>query len=161
MQTIAAILVILSSFITNNFNKYILHIPPQASLSGTGLYSVTINNTPTLNNNGDFVFNASIKNISVKPFVSKLYFNNCTFSNETVGTRKASGDEKDLEKALLPGENASFDFHFIEMWNHCIYDDKGTQICRDAKDFRLQNCQVTISNSSGNPINLPISVDFP
>lgn len=160
MKEILAIIAILSSFVVNSFNKYILHPLSSPTSTTANQYLVTINNTPTLDGNGDFLFNASVKNISVKPFISKISFTTCTFSND-LGTREASGDEKDFEKALLPGEETRIDFRFIEMWNYCIYDNAGNKVCRDAKDFELKSCRVAVSNGSGDAKDLPTTVNFP
>ena len=156
MQTIFAILAILSSFLASNFNKYILRSEP----SKTDQYIVTIKNTPTRNGDGDFFFNVIVRNISVKPFITKIHFGECTFSSD-LGTREASGGDKELTNAILPGDEASLDFHFIEMWNYCVYDSSGKQVCRDAKDFKLRSCKVAISNNTDDATDLPINAVFP
>jgi len=159
MKTFLAIITALVLLIAGSFIFHLLSLP-QTSNSATSEYTVMIKDIPKLNGDGDFLFNASVKNVSVKPYISKIYFNNCQFSND-LGTREASGEEKDFKNAILPGQKISVSFRFIEMWSYCIYNNSGKQICQDAKNFKLKSCRVTVSTGSGDARGIPINVTFP
>lgn len=127
----------------------------------TGQYLVSVANPPVLRNGG-FSFTTTVKNISVKPFLTKLSLSNCVFTDNNQNTYKKSGDDKTLDKALLIGKTTNIDFDSVgDMWHECHYDNSGNQVCISAKDTRLTSCQVSISNGSGEPINLSQTVNFP
>ena len=127
----------------------------------TGQYLVSVTNPPVLRNGG-FSFTTTVKNISVKPFLTKLSLSNCIFIDNNQNIYKKSSGDRTLDKALLPGKTTNIDFDSVgDMWHECHYDNSGNKVCISAKDTRLTNCQVSISNGSGEPINLPQMVNFP
>lgn len=127
----------------------------------TSQYLVSVTNPPVFRNGG-FSFTTTVKNISVKPFLTKLSLSNCIFTDNNQNTYKRSGDDRTLDKALLLGETTNIDFNNIgDMWHECHYDNSGNQVCISAKDTKLTSCQVRISNGLGEPTNLPQTVNFP
>lgn len=139
-------------------------------------YSITINDKPTLNNYG-FTFNATIKNISAKPFITNLGFDKCNFidgkNNKYPGS--LSGDVI-FKKAVLPDESQDFIFkdtsanvlglgHTVDGLQKCSYDDKGINKCEIVNDLKIVNCVGYITTDGKQASNEwggnPIKVEFP
>lgn len=140
-------------------------------------YSVEIKSPPTLNSYG-FTYKATLKNISVTPFVTNFGFSECNFSDGN--GNKYSGilsNNNVFEKAILPDESREFTAkdvtvnisgleHTTEGPRKCSYNEKGDNVCKLINDLKIIDCMGYVS-SNGQGVGgsyrgqFPIKVKFP
>ncbi|MBI4973325.1 hypothetical protein HZC27_01815 [Candidatus Roizmanbacteria bacterium] len=143
-------------------------------------YSVTILNTPVIN--GIFNLKADIKNISVNPFMTGIYFRECKFIDEKGNEYKGNldspmggyGIESNFSKSLLPGENRTVDFNNLNIEvlggggidrsgsikDRCDYNNQGNKVCNPINGLKIKECTTYTSTGIKHEDQLPLVVSF-
>jgi len=142
-------------------------------------YSVIINRSPLLTHDLQkgwiYSYEATIKNTSVKPFITNFEFGECNFKDEK--NNMYSGilaDNNMFEKAILPNESKTFLAKNInigiirglpyseEGFKKCSYDSKGNYICEFLKNIKITDCMGLISTDGKSfDKNKSVKVVFP
>lgn len=144
-------------------------------------YSVTILNTPILN--GLFSLKVDVKNISVNPFMTGIYFRDCKFTDNKGSEYKGNldsplggyGIESRFSKALLPGENRIVDFNNLDIEINggggidrsgrkslrCQYNDQGDKICNPIEGIKIKECTTYTSTGIEHRDEFPLTISFP
>jgi len=140
-------------------------------------YSVEIKEPPTLNYLG-FTIQATIKNISVKPYITNFGFYECNFIDGK--NNKYSGNHISTETifnpAILPDKSQDFVIkdatiniqglkNTIEGLEKCLYDDKGNNQCNLITNLKIIDCIGYITTDGKQASNAwggnAIKVEFP
>ncbi|KKP36977.1 MAG: hypothetical protein UR23_C0009G0007 [Candidatus Roizmanbacteria bacterium GW2011_GWA2_32_13] len=159
-------------------NNIITPIPTEKPIPK---YSVTILNTPATN--GIFSLKADVKNISVNPFITGVYFRECKFydnkNNEYKGNIDSPiggyGIEFQFQKALLPDESQTIDFNNLNIEilggggidrsgsikDRCDYDNQGNKVCHPINGLKIKECITYTSTGIKHEDKLPLIVSFP
>lgn len=140
-------------------------------------YSVEIKETPALNYLG-FTFKATIKNISVKPYITNFGFFECNFvdsKNNVYSGHLPTGTA--FNQAVLPNKSQDFVIkdvnvnipsldNTLEGLKKCSYDDKGKNQCNLITNLKIIDCIGYITTDGEQPSRdslneNPIKVTFP
>lgn len=139
-------------------------------------YSIEIKETPTLNYLG-FSFKGTIKNISVKPYITNFSFFECNFIDDK--NNKYSGSlytETVFNQAILPDKSQDFIIkdanvniqeldNTLEGLKKCFYDDKGENQCNLITNLKIIDCIGYITTDGKQAATgwgkNPINVGFP
>lgn len=130
-------------------------------------YSVMINKAPALiydlQKSWIYSYEAIIKNISVKPFITNFEFGECNFKDEK--NNKYTGtliDNNMFEKAIFPNESRTFSAKDINIgiirglpysdkgFKKCSYNNKGDYVCEFLKNIKITDCTGIISTDGKN-----------
>jgi len=154
---------------------------PTITPSLTPKYSVTISGKPIASAHG-FSFEITLKNVSIKPYITNFAFYECEFKDSENNSYKGSMmDEKVLDKAILPGESATINFNDAnttiknlerrddssadEKWLKCAYNEDGQYSCNSIQGMRITSCIAYISTTREQASNgwgrNPLNVQFP